>query len=94
MQNFNDFVQNGGGQDINAPENKGIVDMVTKMAKQFEGKSQGELIKVVLEEAKKRKKAGTLSNAEIDGFYNMLYPMMDDKQRKMLTKIVEELKRI
>jgi hypothetical protein len=24
----------------------------------------------------------------------MLYPMMDDKQRKMLTKIVEELKRL
>ena len=49
---------------------------------------------IKLEEAKKRKKAGTLSNSEIDGFYNMLYPMLDDKQRKMLSKIVSDLKRI
>ena len=94
MQDFNDFIKNGNDNEEGFKADKGVIDMVTKMAKQFDGKSQQELIKSVFDEAKKRKKAGTLSNAEIDGFYNMLYPMLDDKQRKMLSKIVSDLKRI
>lgn len=94
MQDFNDFIKKDGGGEENFKGNQNVIDMVTKMAKQFDGKSQQELIKSVFEEAKKRKRAGTLSNSEIDGFYNMLYPMLDDKQRKMLSKIVSDLKRI
>jgi hypothetical protein len=92
MQDFNEFIKKD--TEENKKDNQNVIDMVTKMAKQFDGKSQGELMKAVFDEAKKRKKAGRLSNEEIDGFYAMLYPMMDDKQRKMLTKIVEELKRL
>ena len=92
MQDFNDFIKNDTEENRN--NNQNVIDMVTKMARQFDGKSQSELIKAVFDEAKKRKRAGKLSNDEIDGFYSMLYPMMDDKQRKMLTKIVEELKRL
>ena len=94
MQDFNDFIKRDGDKEEGFKSNQNVIDMVTKMAKQFDGKSQQELIKSVFEEAKKRKKAGTLSNSEIDGFYNMLYPMLDDKQRKMLSKIVSDLKRI
>lgn len=94
MQDFNDFIKKDGGGEEKFKGNQNVIDMVTKMAKQFDGKSQQELIKSVFEEAKKRKRAGTLSNSEIDGFYNMLYPMLDDKQRKMLSKIVSDLKRI
>ncbi len=94
MQDFNDFIKRDGGGGESFSGNQNVIDMVTKMAKQFDGKSQQELIKSVFEEAKKRKRAGTLSNSEIDGFYNMLYPMLDDKQRKMLSKIVSDLKRI
>ncbi len=95
MQDFNDFIKNGEKNRAEKPrDEQSIIDMVTKMAKQFDGKSENELIRAVFDEAKKRKKAGTLSNSEIDGFYSMLYPMLDDKQRKMLTKIVNELKRI
>ncbi len=94
MQDFNDFIKKDGGGEETFKGNQNVIDMVTKMAKQFDGKSQQELIKSVFEEAKKRKRAGTLSNSEIDGFYNMLYPMLDDKQRKMLSKIVSDLKRI
>ncbi len=100
MQDFNDFIKNGRGPNNqsnsqnNGRDEQNVIDMVTRMARQFDGKSEGELMKAVFEEAKKRKRAGTLSNAEIDGFYSMLYPMLDDKQRKMLTKIVNDLKRI
>ncbi len=97
MQDFNSYTENNKRNFNSNPSEEldgGIVDMVTKMAKQFEGKSQNELIKAIFEEAKKRKKAGTLSNAEIEGFYNMLYPMLDDSQRRILSKIVADLKKI
>ncbi len=95
MQDFNDFIKNNPqNQEELFKGNEGIIDMVTKMAKKFDGKSEGELMKAIFEEAKKRKLKGTLTNAEIDGFYNMLYPMLDDKQRKMLNKVVADLKRL
>ena len=96
MQDFNQFAsnstnnkeQNGVGLDQN------LLKLVTSLAGKFDGKNQQELIKAIYEEAKKGKKNGTLTNAEIDNFSTMLYPVLDDKQRKMLKKIVEELKRI
>ncbi len=95
MQDFNDFIKNGGPKEKEGFQNQqNVMDMVKKMAKDFDGKSQGELMKAIFDEAKKRKRNGTLSNAEIDGFYSMLYPMLDDSQRKMLTKIVKDLKNI
>ena len=46
------------------------------------------------DEAKKGKSRGTLTNADIDAFSNMLSPMLDDSKRKILRKIVNELKKI
>lgn len=92
MQDFNDFISKDNSSK--GEDNQGIMDMVRKMAGQFDGKSQSELIKAIFDEAKKRKANGTLSNAEIDGFYNMLYPMLDSQKQKILAKIVAELKKI
>ncbi|MBQ7339777.1 MAG: hypothetical protein IJW43_02850 [Clostridia bacterium] len=93
MQDFNDFVSkdNSSKKENNS---QGIMDMVSKMASQFEGKSQSELIKAIFDEAKKRKANGTLSNGEIDGFYNMLYPMLDGQKQRILSKIIADLKKI
>ena len=48
----------------------------------------------IYKEAKRGKQAGTLTNADIDNFANMLSPFLDDKKRSMLNKIVGELKKI
>ena len=48
----------------------------------------------IFEQAKKGKRAGTLTNKEIDDFAKMLSPFLDDSKRKMLNKIVNELKKI
>ena len=48
----------------------------------------------IYEEAKKGKSNGTLTNQEIDNFALMLSPMLDDKQRKILNKVVNELKKL
>ena len=91
MQDFNDHVKGGG-----APEgmDKNLFNLVSSLAGRFDGKSQGELIKAVYEEAKKGKRNGTLSNADIDNFVSALSPLLDDKKRKMLFKIAAELKEI
>jgi hypothetical protein len=67
---------------------------VASLAGKFDGKNQSELIRAIYDEAKRGKKNGTLSNQEIDNFVFMLSPLLDDKKRKMLVKIAEELKRI
>ena len=97
MQDFNDYVKNGGGatSGINSDGvDPNILNMVTSLANRFDGKSQNELLMAIYEEAKKGKRQGTLSNADIDNFAKMLSPMLDDKKRKMLNKVVHELKKI
>ena len=96
MQDFNDYVKNGGSTSgINTDGvDPNILNMVTSLANRFDGKSQNELLMAIYEEAKKGKRQGTLSNADIDNFAKMLSPMLDDKKRKMLNKVVHELKKI
>lgn len=89
MQDFNDYVK--GQNNGNASDLFGIVN---DLAKKFDGKGQGELLKAIYQKAKEGKANGTLSNAEIDNFANMLSPILDDKQRKTLRKVIEELKKI
>ena len=95
MQDFNDYVNNN--QQVNdIPEglDQNVVNMVSSLAQRFDGKSQNELLMAIYNEAKKGKQNGTLSNADIDNFAMMLSPMLDDKKRKMLNKVVSELKKI
>ena len=93
MQDFNDFIKNN--KTPNGSENQqNLMNMVMSLASKYDGKNTQELIRAVYEEAKKGKKNGTLTNADIDNFSLMLSPLLDDKKRKMLKKITEELKRI
>ena len=71
-----------------------LFQKVMEIARKYDGKSANEILKAIYEEAEKGKKNGTLSNAEIDGFSAMLYRFLDEKKRKILDKIVSELKKI
>lgn len=93
MQDFNEYVKNGG-DEIPEGLDENVFNMVSSLASKFDGKSQNELLMAIYNEAKKGKKQGTLSNADIDNFAAMLSPMLDDKKRKMLNKVVNELKKI
>ena len=97
MQDFNEYAkthkQNVGNQKNNgAPQN--LMNLVSSLAAKYDGKNTNELIKAVYDEAKKGKQQGTLTNRDIDNFATMLAPILDEKKRKTLYKIVEELKRI
>ena len=96
MQDFNDYINNDSEnfQSGESGVNPDLLNLVKGLAGRFDGKNQNELIKAIYMEAKRGKENGTLSNADIDNFVATLSPILDDKKRKMLYKIAEELKKI
>jgi hypothetical protein len=93
MQDFNDYVKNNNGAKNNDAY-ADIMQKVSSIAGGFDGKNQTDLMRAIYEEAKKGKKNGTLKNSDIDNFALMLAPMLDSTQKKMLYKVVAELKKI
>ena len=69
-------------------------DLAKQLASAYHGKSNADMLKNILAEAEKSKRAGTLSNEEIERFYQSFSPMLDAGQRKRLHVIVERLKQI
>lgn len=91
MQDFNSYT-NGSGPAGKGNDN--LSDMINSLAGKYNGASEAELMRAIVKEAEKGKRNGTLSNADIDRFAAMLSPMLDDKKRAYLKKIVAELKKI
>ncbi len=75
-------------------ERQNLFNLVSSLAKQYDGKSNKELFRAIYEEAKRGKQRGTLKNSDIDNFVNMLWPFLDDKMKKALNKVVAEIKKI
>ena len=69
-------------------------DLTKKIASAYHGKSNADIFKSILAEAEKGKRAGTLSNEEIEAFYQSFSPMLSPAQRKQLRIIVDRLKAI
>lgn len=62
------------------------------LSKQYEGRSEGDMLKAIYAQALEGKRNGTLTNEQIDAFYKQISPMLDGAKRKKLQKIVERLK--
>jgi len=73
--------------------NSDLISMITNIAKNYDGKSEDELLRAIYFEAEKSRKAGTLTDSDIDNFTTMLAPILDDKKRKKLYDIANKLKR-
>lgn len=86
MDEYNQNSNNNQGVDL--------FKLVTALSQKYDGKSQKELLKAIYEEAEKGKRNGTLSNEQIDMFEMVLSPALDEKKRKLLHKIAQELKKI
>ena len=68
--------------------------LAQKLAKAYNGKSNMAMLQNILKEAEKSKRAGTLSNEEIEAFYQSFSPMLNPSQRKQLRLIIDKLKAI
>jgi len=91
MKSFQDYKKR------NAAPNMGTAnaeELTRKMASAYHGKSNEEMLRNILLEAEKSKRAGTLSNAEIEQFYQTFSPMLDTSQRKRLRAVVDKLMKI
>ena len=68
--------------------------LMEKIANAYHGKSERDILKNILMEAEKSKRAGTLSNGEIEAFYEAFAPMLDSSKRKQLRAVIERLKEL
>lgn len=84
MRDFNNYNNNTTKDDG--------MDVLKSFAKKYEGASEDKIISEIMLEAQKGKRNGTLTNADIDRFKNMLYPMLNQSQRAKLDKIVKKIK--
>lgn len=69
-------------------------ELTKKIASAYYGKSNSSVMKSILEEAERSKRAGTLSNEEIENFYKNFAPMLSSFQKKQLRAVVDRLKEI
>ena len=70
------------------------VNLAAAMAKAFNGKSEGQIWQTILEQAEQGKRNGTLTNADLDNFYNALSPLVDGFKKQKLKSIIAKLKSI
>ncbi|MDE7162543.1 MAG: hypothetical protein K2O44_00485 [Clostridia bacterium] len=106
MKDFKSYSQNGagapgaksggadkaassGGSNVNQ-----TVNMAAMLAKAFEGKSEAQVLQTIIAQAEQGKRDGTLTNADLDNFYNTLAPLLDGFKRQKLKGIISKLKSI
>lgn len=81
---------NGGDKS----EYNSTVELAKLISKAMNGKSEGQILHTIISEAERGKREGTLTNADLDNFYNMIYPMLDGFKRKKLKEVITRLKSI
>ena len=94
MKSFKDYANDQPKEKAKAKEAASAEELTKQIASAYHGKSNADMLKNILSEAEKSKRAGTLSNEEIENFYQTFSPMLDSGQRKKLRAIVEKLKKI
>ncbi len=69
-------------------------ELTKKIAAAYDGKSGAGIWLQILAEAEKSKRAGTLSNSDIDEFYRQFEPMLSGEQKEQLRSVVQRLKEL
>ena len=88
MKSFKDYEKKESSETLTAE------DLTKKLAGAYNGKSNADMFRTILAEAEKSKRAGTLSNEELESFFFTFSPMLDSSQRKKLRSIIDKLKEI
>ena len=70
------------------------VEMAKLITKAMNGKSTMQIMQTIIAEAERGKREGTLSNADLDNFYNALAPLLDGVKKRRLKQVIEKLKEI
>lgn len=91
MKDFASFTGGEGGKNENAAD---FEEQARRLSRQYDGKSENDMLKAIYAQALEGKRNGTLTNEQIDAFYKQISPMLDGVKKKKLQKIVADLKKI
>lgn len=58
----------------------------------FDGKSEDAVFQEIVRRAEEGKRNGTLTNAQIDEFYARFSPLLNERQKKKIAKVIERIK--
>ena len=103
MKSFKDYKPSEGGSNGPKPsegrewgkvESESSEELVRRVALEYEGKSNMEMMKAILKEAETAKREGRLSNEQLDEFYEQFSPMVSGFHKRKLKEIVENLKKL
>ncbi len=97
MKDFKSYTPEDDKNTNDAPKSQDMNDTVQlakAVSKAMNGKSQGQLLSTIIAEAERGKRNGTLTNADLDNFYNALAPLVDGFKRKKLKEVITQLKNI
>ena len=88
MQDFRSYAggQQGGG--ANAPQSDASAEAIAAL---LGGKGEGEVLRALYKEAEAARRAGKLTDAELDNFCAAVAPMLGDGARKKLEQVVYNL---
>ena len=82
-------ISDGGSTPLN-----NTVEMAKIISKAMNGKSTAQIMQTIISEAERGKRDGTLTNADLDNFYNALSPLLDGAKKRKLKQVIENLKNI
>lgn len=85
MKDFNSY----SNDQEKTTEDENLVNVIAKALK---GKGEGQLLQTIIKQAEQSKKNGTLTNADLDNFYNNLAPLLDGFKKAKLKQIINKLK--
>jgi len=100
FKNFNGSKQNvgndpnGNGGKKSAASAEQTANLAAMIAKAFNGKSEKDIWLTILAQAEQGKRDGTLTNADLDNFYNTVAPLVDGFKRQKLKSVIAKLKEI
>ena len=96
MKSFKDYEpkQPTSNDSSTQEQMQGFEELTRRVADAYTGKSSGDTLQSILAQAEQSKRAGTLTNEEIDLFYEQFAPMLNAFQKKQLNVIVKRLKEL
>lgn len=87
MQDFRSYARGQGQEEGASPGSEAIAALLG-------GKGEGEVLRALYKEAEAARRAGKLTDAELDNFCAAVAPMLGDGARKKLEQVVGRLKKI
>ena len=95
MQDFNSYSEQEKHAQKKAEQAAAESDALAKqLAAALAGKGEADILRAIYKEAERGRKAGTLTDEELDRFAAAIAPLLDAAKRKKLEQVIKKLKSV